>query len=273
MLGRMREAVADAAETLRRAFAGLGVKELRPEPFHASGHGLPAFAPTTGGGLPECRPACRTPALLTAPAPCRAMPLPEARLHAEPGWGAQGAPARVVDMPTLAAAVSPGPGVPPLLRSPRTGGGVEPLPGARSRSVNPPLPRPGVGHRAPALPGTRGRRLDPRVPRPQVLQGLDVALALPVPFPAMDIQRLAKGLWMRYSLQLVRTTGQNVRNLEVLGLFQLPRKGVSELHHDPRRGRLLVRLSLAALGAPRAPFILARRRDDGSLVTCFVEGA
>lgn len=273
MLGKVREAVADAAETLRRAFAGLGVKELQVEPFHLRDHGLPAFALRTGGGLPECRAEGRAPALLGAPVPCGAMALPEARLHAEPGWGAQGAPARVVDMPTLAAAVSAGVGVPSLPRAPRTRGQVEALPGARTRTLDQTLPRPAARRREPTLPGTRGRRLDPRVPRPQVLQALDVALSLPVPFPAVDIQRLAKGLWMRYSLQLVRTTGQNVRNLEVLGLFQLPRKGVAELHHDPRRGRLLVHLTLAALGSPRAPFILARRRDDGSLVTCFVEGS
>jgi hypothetical protein len=76
---------------------------------------------------------------------------------------------------------------------------------------------------------------------------------------------------MRYSLQLVRGTGENVRNLEVLGLYRLPRKGVADLRHDPARGRILVRLEPAAVRAPRAPFILARRKDDGSLLSCFVE--
>jgi hypothetical protein len=87
----------------------------------------------------------------------------------------------------------------------------------------------------------------------------------------MDIQRLPKGLWMRYSLQLVRGTGENVRNLEVVGLFRLPRKGVADLRHDPGQSRILVRLEASALKAPRAPFILARRKDDGTLVSCFVE--
>jgi hypothetical protein len=76
---------------------------------------------------------------------------------------------------------------------------------------------------------------------------------------------------MRYSLQLVRGTGENVRNLEVLGLFRLPRKGVSDLRHDAKQGRILVRLESSAVRAPRAPFILARRKDDGSLLSCFVE--
>jgi hypothetical protein len=78
---------------------------------------------------------------------------------------------------------------------------------------------------------------------------------------------------MRYSLELVRATGENVRNLEVLGLFRLPRKGVTDLRHDPKTASILVRLEPAALKAPRAPFILARRKDDGALVSCFVEAS
>jgi len=96
-------------------------------------------------------------------------------------------------------------------------------------------------------------------------------LSMAVPIRGEDIHRLPKGLWMRYSLQLVRGTGENVRNLEVLGLFRIPRKGVADLSHDPRQGRILVRLEPAAITAPRGPFILARRKDDGALLSCFVE--
>jgi hypothetical protein len=96
-------------------------------------------------------------------------------------------------------------------------------------------------------------------------------LTLPVAIQGEDIQRLPKGLWMRYSLQMVRSTGENVRNLEVLGLFSLPRKGVVDLRHDARRGRILVRLESEAVKAPRVPFILARRKDDGALLSCYLE--
>ncbi|HCZ34037.1 MAG TPA: hypothetical protein DHV93_11660, partial [Holophagaceae bacterium] len=101
--------------------------------------------------------------------------------------------------------------------------------------------------------------------------GLETMLTLAVPFQGEDVHRLPKGLWMRYSLQLVRGTGENVRNLEVLGLFRIPRKGVADLRHDARQGRILLRLEPAALAAARSPFVLARRKDDGALVSCFVE--
>ena len=40
-----------------------------------------------------------------------------------------------------------------------------------------------------------------------------------------------------------------------------------------RSGRLLLTLGPEALRAQRGPFMLARRRDDRSLVSCFLEEA
>jgi hypothetical protein len=151
--------------------------------------------------------------------------------------------------------------VPPLPRKASTLGRTEPF------------ARPGLrrGMEALAHPGVR--RLDASLGAVKAEPGLGRMLSLVVPLQGVDVHLLPKGLWMRYSLQLVRGTGENVRNLEVLGLFQLPRKGVANLSHDPKQRRLLVRLEPSAVRAPRAPFILARRKDDGSLLSCFVEEA
>jgi hypothetical protein len=46
---------------------------------------------------------------------------------------------------------------------------------------------------------------------------------------------------------------------------------VADLRHDARRGRILVRLESEAAKAPRVPFILARRKDDGALLSCYLE--
>ena len=78
---------------------------------------------------------------------------------------------------------------------------------------------------------------------------------------------------MRYTLQLVRATGENIRNLEVLGLYRIPAKGTRQVDHDPVTGRLLVTLDADAVGSRRAPFILARRKNDASIVCSFVEEA
>jgi hypothetical protein len=82
---------------------------------------------------------------------------------------------------------------------------------------------------------------------------------------------LPKALNMRYTFQLVKTTGENIRNLDVLGVYPVPTKGVTSLRHDARTGRILVNLGPEAVGASRGRFILARKKDDRSFVSCFVE--
>ena len=259
MLGRVREAVADAAETLRRAFAGTVVIDLSPVPFGVIGRGtsLPQAVARTGLEPPLAVP--RDMPRLSETVEGHALPPFQATLHAEAGWASWGVEAEVIRMTPLEAGGANRMGVPPLPRSAATQGRLDALAYPQAR-------------RSLATFGTgEARRLDPGLPSPRVEPGLEAMLGLAVPFRGQEIQRLPKGLWMRYSLQLVRGTGENVRNLEVLGLFRIPRKGVADLRHDPAGGRLLLRLEASALKAPRAPFILARRKDDGGLVSCFVE--
>jgi hypothetical protein len=123
----------------------------------------------------------------------------------------------------------------------------------------------------PARPRVQG--FAPALARPRAFAGLDRAMALPVAFRGEDLERVSKALWMRYTLQLVRATGENIRNLEVVGLYRIPVRGTRQVERDPVTGRLLVVLGPEAVAAPRAPFMLARRRSDGSIVCCFVEEA
>ncbi len=261
MFGRVRGAMADAAETLRRTFAGLPVVTVVPEPFHPGSHRGDLLAVDPRPGLDLLAATGRGARLFREGVPSLALPAFEAKLQAEAGWASWGAEAEVVRMTPLEAGRAAQVAVPPLPRQARTLGRVEPPTCPGTRRIAEPLARPGT------------RRLDPRLGAVSALAGLEAILGLPIPIRAEDIQRLPKGLWMRYSLQLVRGTGENVRNLEVLGLFRIPRKGVADLRHDPRQSRILIRLEASAVRAPREPFILARRKDDGALLSCFVEGS
>ena len=259
MFGRVKDAMADAAETLRRAFAGLTVVELAPEPFGPRSHGAAVLVAKPRAGLNRPATTCQAMRLLREAVEGRALQPFHAELRAESAWARWGAEAEVVRMSPLEAGKAARMAVPPLPRLAKVLGRVEPpsVPSVR-RSSDPLL-----------APGTR--RLDPALCMVAAQPGLEAMLSLAVPFQGEDIHRLPKGLWMRYSLQLVRNTGVNVRNLEVLGLFRIPGKGVADLRHDPRQDRILVRLESASLKAPRVPFILARRKDDGAMVSCFVE--
>jgi hypothetical protein len=259
MFGRVKDAMADAAETLRRAFAGLSVVEVVPEPFQLQSHGAAVLSAEGRAGLEVPVAAQKEMRLLREAVEGRALEPFRAELCAESGWARWGAEAEVIRMTPLEGGLAARMAVPPLPRKAQVQGRVEPLAKPSTRRWAEWVPQPGT------------RRMDPGMRDISVQEGLKVMLTLAVPIKGMDIQRLPKGLWMRYSLQLVRGTGENVRNLEVVGLFRLPRKGVADLRHDPGQSRILVRLEASALKAPRAPFILARRKDDGTLVSCFVE--
>jgi len=259
MLGRVKEAMADAAETLRRAFAGLQVRVVLPEPFVLQSHGTVALAADPRVGLEPLVMVQRELRLLRKVVEGRALQPFRGELHQEAGWAHWGAAAEVIRMTPLTGGSAGRVAVPPLPRRVAVLGRVEAPQRPLVRGRLETLARPGA------------RRLDPALDGGATVAGLDTMLSLAVPIRAENIQHLPKGLWMRYSLQLVRGTGENVRNLEVIGLFHLPRKGVADLRHDPGQNRILVRLEASAIKAPRAPFILARRKDDGSLLSCFVE--
>ncbi len=259
MFGRVKDAMADATETLRRAFTGLKVTQVTPEPFLSKSHGSVALAVEQRPGLEPPVTMRREMSLLKEAVQGQTLQPFPCHLMQEAGWAKWGAEAEVLHMTPLEKGRAARITVPPLPRKARVLGRVEP-----------PL-RPSVRRIADPVQAPAARRLDPDLGEGCAVEGQEAMLSLAVPIRAEDIQRLPKGLWMRYSLQMVRGTGENVRNLEVMGLFRLPRKGVADLRHDPAQGRILVRLEAAAIKSPRAPFILARRKDDGTLLSCFVE--
>lgn len=259
MLGKVRDAVADAAETLRRVFSAPPVREAQAGGFAARAHAGAAPAVTPLPGLEPLVAAEQSMLLLMEEARLHGLDPFTAQLRSEAGWARWGAEATVLRMAPLVPGLAERVAVPPL-------------PGrAEVRGRHDPVPRPATRRAAEPLPSPAARRVDQALPGGGPRQGLEAMLQLAVPVQGEDIQRLPKGLWMRYSLQMVRATGENVRNLEVLGLYHLPRKGVADLRHDARRGRILVRLESEAVKAPRVPFILARRKDDGALLSCYLE--
>jgi len=259
VLGRFKDAVTDVAETIRRAFQDPpcraiatpivrpGTDGVRPLEAHscAVAHG---FEPGIGAA------ALAFPARILEP-PMRL----ETQLCEERAWDTWAAGAKVFLMPVFRTGPSGRVTVPALPRA------------AAVRTLNLPA------FRAPSrairevfrAPAVLARPLRLSVPR--VRRDVEAMLALPIAIPGEDFQRLPKVLNMRYTFQLVKATGENIRNLDVLGIYLVPDQGVTSLRHDARTGRILVNLGPAALGAPRRRFLLARKKDDRGFVSCFVE--
>jgi len=259
--GRLKEAMADLAETIRRVFQP---PASHPVPlgwrvpsanrmFPLGATVLQPFAPCTAEVVRE--------PLLQA-GPPTAVPLAWApSLGGEPGLASWQAGARAWELPLLQAERCARLEAPPLPRRATVRREQVDACTAVARSGWSGWTAPAVrsGHQPLAPPGS--------------YPGLRTALALPVAVAGEDLGKLSKALWMRYTLQLVRSTGENIRNLEVVGLYRIPAKGVRQVNHDPATGRLRVSLGPEALGARRSLFILARRRTDAAVVCCFVEDA
>ncbi len=259
VLGKAGKALSGVAQTIRRLFGEPRVGRLVAPSFQARGRGALLPRAEVKPGLEVERAAVRPVDLFhEGPAAGRLEPL-EAALREEHGWDAWTSETRAVEATLFEAGKTSRLAVPPLPKVTRVQAPREPLPRPETRGLNPGLAPP----RSFGLEVDRGMETRSR-------GELSRVLTQPFAFPGEDLAQLPKSLWMRYSLALVKATGENVRNLEVVGLYRLPRRGISDLRPDGQ-GRVWVRLTPEAVTAKRAPFMLARRKDDQAFVSACVD--
>ncbi len=254
------KAISDVAQSIRRLFGEPRVGSLQASRFDARGQGTGLLRATVMNGLPPTRAEVGVmPLFPEGAAGMGELPPLEAVLQEEHGWEAWASGTQAQVALLFHAGKASQLTVPSLPKVTRVNAPREPLPRPESRRLEPNLPPPKTRD----LPVDRGLATKSHA-------ALGRVLGQPFAFPGEDLGKLPKHLWMRYSLALVKATGENVRNLEVVGLYRLPRKGVSDLRPDGQ-GRIWVRLTPEAVAAKRAPFMLARKKDDGSYVSACVD--
>lgn len=255
-LGRIGSAVSDLAETLKRVFQAPPSRDVEmrlPEPKADE----VAVLACDGRSAEFQLASSLQSAVLSFPSGATEEPMIfSASIQAEEAWTQWTAGAQVCEMQVFQAGECARLEVPSLPRKASVRRGE--LPALRSASR-------GWREHIQAPPTRRG---DPSFAPPGVRAGLRVVLGMPVAIPPLEMNR---ALIMRYTLQLVRSSGENIRNLEVLGLYRIPTRGVKSLRHDAKTGRVLLELGSEASGVRREPFILARRKSDLSFVSSFVE--
>lgn len=259
MLGKAKEALGDVADALRKLFTDPKVTTLTASEIPAQVQAGTLLEVRTQSLLEPPVATERVADLFQAGPTVGTLAPLEARLQSEQGWEAWGAESRALDCPLFGAGRGTQLDVPPLPK------------GARVMPLREPFRSPGVQRQDLQVDVGRPRSLEAgRAFEVGTRTDLDAAMLRPFIFEGEKLGELPKGLWMRYSLALVKATGENVRNLEVVGLYRLPRKGVGELKPDAQ-GRLWVQLSPEAVKAKRAAFMLARRKDDQAYLSAFVE--
>lgn len=259
MFKRVQEAVADVKETLRRAFHGV--------PVH--GGNVSLGTPGVGGAVLMAPPLTQSWEALGAKPGAEAWALAtrsqgaalnlNAVLRLEDGWARWEADSRAVGAPLFQTGRAARMEVPALPR--------------QARTCKMALERFRIAvrqHRDPLrTPGTR--REDPRLAAPGCRRSLAHALRRPLAVEGKLLAAFPRPLQMRFTIQLVKGTGENIRDLDVLGLFPVPKRGVRQMRLDPRTGRLLVSLSEEAADAPQGMMVMARRKSDQAVLSCFVE--
>ena len=259
VLGRFKEAVADVTETIRRVFKDPVCRSV-PSAFRSPESEVLRLLEATCAPMDfRLEASVETPDLHFQPVMEIARMSFQARPCGESAWASWAGGAKLCEMQVLRVGNCGRMSIPALPRS-----------ASARRHGFPPFRTSVLAFRheidAPAVRG-----FSPQLPPSRVHRDLSVVLGLPIAITGEDFQMLPRVLNMRYSFPLVKTTGENIRNLDVLGVFLVPVKGVSSLRHDPRTGRLLVDLGPEAVGAKRGRFILARKKDDHGFVSCFVE--
>ena len=256
---RLKEAFSDMAETLRRVFQdppSRGVPVAFPDP----GQGSVVVLGVSAREVPyRFVLSSKSSPLLPAPVLGTGQVLFQAALLTEDSWNRWASGAKACEMPVFKVGGCARVGVPPLPRSAPVRQAEISSFRVSSRALRNRFDAPSVRGGAPAFPSPAAR------------QALNLVLGLPIAISGQSFQSLPKAIGMRYTLQLVRASGENIRNLEILGVYSIPKKGVKGLRHDPKTGRILLDLGAEASGAPRAPFILARKKDDRSYVSSFAE--
>ena len=259
VFGRLTDAVSDLSETLRRVFRDPPSQALDTTMQIPLSRGATALAATGIRPPYEIRMAPVGVSVDLHTVAGAVSTVFQGRIHAEEAWSRWAGGATILEMQVF-----------------QTGG--------QRRVEVPPLPRRSLCRRIEAehfrttdrslqenfsRPAVRGG--SPELAKAEARGGLELAMSFPIAIQGQDVQTLPKAQWMRYSLQLVKSTGENIRNLEVLGLYRIPSRGIGGMRHDAKTGRLMLELGREAAGASRLPLILARRRDDRTLVSCFLE--
>ena len=260
VFGKASRAISDVAQSIRRLFGEPRVGKLVASGFEVRGQGAGLLRTKVVNGLPPTgAEVSEMPLFPEGAAGMGELPPLEAVLQEEHGWAVWASETQALVAPLFTAGKASQLAVPPLPQVTRVYAPREPLPRPEFRKLE----------LAVAVPKARDLEVD-RGMETKSHGALGRVLTQPFAFPGEDLEKLPKNLWMRYSLALVKATGENVRNLEVVGLYRLPRKGVSDLRPDGQ-GRVWVRLTPEAVTAKRAPFMLARRKDDQAFVSACVD--
>jgi hypothetical protein len=98
-------------------------------------------------------------------------------------------------------------------------------------------------------------------------RSVERALAAPITIKSKDISNVPKAMWMRHTLHLVKETGENVKNIQIIGLYKIPKNGVKKIGHSASSGSVYVHVGADAIDSKRCTLVVARKKSDNTIIS------
>jgi hypothetical protein len=261
LLERLKDTVGDVAETIKRAFTGPKVHSARQfflaDPVPKAMALLSAASKSTSLSLSANFSVATLFVSTSINVPNVQF---EARAQSESG-GTFNAGARLVSVQVAWPGVVKSAGI-PQLNSPivkTNAGGYSVF-----TTISYALPPFSLRHE-------KNYMVNPTIESPACITSLGTIFERPIRVRSENIDKIPKPLWMRYTFHLLKETGENIRNLEIIGLFSIPKKGVQSLRHDHSTGSLMVTVDQDAQNSDYYKLMLARNKNNSEVVSCILE--
>ena len=106
---------------------------------------------------------------------------------------------------------------------------------------------------------------------PNCIASIDRALMAPISIKSKDLASVPKAIWMRCTMHLVKETGENVKNLQIVGLYSIPNNGVKSIAHGASNGSVQIQVGAEAINSELCTLVVARKKSDNAIISYTIE--
>ena len=106
---------------------------------------------------------------------------------------------------------------------------------------------------------------------PSCIASIERAFMAPISIKSKDLSSVPKSIWMRYTMHLVKETGENVKNLQIIGLYIIPKNGVKSIAHSASDGSLQIRVGPEAADSKHCTLVVAKKKSDNAIISYIMD--
>jgi hypothetical protein len=121
------------------------------------------------------------------------------------------------------------------------------------------------------IPASETRSFTAFIAAPSCIASTGRAFMEPIGIKSKDLASVPKSIWMRYTMRLVKETGENVKNLQIIGLYSIPKNGVKSIAHSASDGGIQILVSAEAVDSKHCTLVVARKKSDNATISYIMD--